>query len=345
MSETSKYSLAVVIPCWNEEKLLHEMLDCLLRQTYRDWVAFCVDDQSTDGTAAVIKDYQAKDARIQYVCRDREPKGGQTCRNIGLEKAAGAKYVCFFDADDLVAPYCFEQRVQFMETHPELDCGVFPALAYAEDIHEENGPIFGVRIFEDDIQAMLNTNLCMTGWTNIYKVASMRKYSISWDVNVKSMQDSDFSFQMLLSDMKYDFAKDAKADYFYHVGNDGVAKKIKTKRHYDSHLYCLDKISKAISAKYGSKYDFYIESRIVGFFGTFRGAWYPYFSILRMPWMKHRWGFKMRILLYLMILKKDRRLIFRKYRKYSKHQNAIWAESMAKKRKELLALISEGVNE
>jgi len=340
MPNKEKYvTLAIVIPCWNEEKLLHEMLDCLLKQTFQDWCAYCVDDQSTDNTAEIIKAYQAKDARIQYVCRDREPKGGQTCRNIGFEQADRAKYVCFFDADDLVAPYCFEQRVKYMEEHPKLDCGVFPALAYADDIHEKTGPVFGVKIFEDDIEAMLNQNLPMTGWTNIYRASCFEKYGLRWDEKVLSMQDSDFSFQMILSDMKYDYAADAKADYFYHVGNTGVAKKIRTKRHYNSHVYCLDKVSQMLSAKYGDKYDFYIESRIVSFLGTFKDTWQPYFDLLRMPWMKKRYGFKMRMWLYLATLKKDRRLIFRKYRKYSKRKNAIWNERMAEERKKQLRIV------
>ena len=330
--------ISVVIPCRNEEKLLPEMLDCLLKQTYQDWRAYCVDDQSTDRTADVVKAYQAKDSRIQYVRREREPKGGQTCRNIGLDLAIeqGAKYVCFFDADDMVAPYCFEQRVKYMEEHPELDCGVFPALAYVDDVHEETGPVFGVKIFDDDIEAMLNQNLPMTGWTNIYRASCFEKYGLRWDEKVLSMQDSDFSFQMILSNMKYDYAAEAKADYFYHVGVSGVAMKIRTKRHYNSHVYCLEKVSRMISAKYGNKYDFYIESRIVCFLGTFRDAWQPYFKILSMPWMRGRWRFKLRILLYMAILKMDRRVLFYKYRNYSKRQNVIWKERMAELRKELL---------
>ena len=150
------------------------------------------------------------------------------------------------------------------------------------------------------------------------------------------MQDSDFSFQMILNDMKYDFAQNAQADYFYHIANDGVAKKIKNQRHFGSHVYCLDKVSQMISAKYGNKYDFYIESRIVDFLGMFSKSWKPYFDILRLPWMKHRWSFKLRIIMYLLIFKKDRRLIFYKHRKHSKRQNTIWRESMAKYRVELL---------
>ena len=330
--------IAVVIPCWNEERLLPEILECLQKQTFKEWCAYCVDDLSTDKTAEIIKAYHTKDDRIKYILRDREPKGGQTCRNIGLDKAVenGIQYVCFFDADDVVAPYCLEQRFYFMEKHPELDCGIFPALAFSIDIHEESGPVFGVKIFEDDIQAMLNSNLPMTGWTNIYRSSCFEKNNLRWDENVLSMQDSDFSFRMILSDMKYDFAKEAKADYFYHVANDGVAQKIKTKRHFDSHLYCLNKVSQEISAKYGNKYDFYIESRIAGFLGMFNKGWKPYFDILRLTWMKNRWPFKLRIIIYLLILKKDRRLIFYKHRKYSKQQNAIWAESVARYRTELL---------
>ena len=139
--------------------------------------------------------------------------------------------------------------------------------------------------------------------------------------------------------VKYDYAADAKADYFYHVGNTGVAKKIRTKRHYNSHVYCLDKVSQMLSAKYGDKYDFYIESRIVSFLGTFKDTWQPYFDLLRMPWMKKRYGFKMRMWLYLATLKKDRRLIFRKYRKYSKRKNAIWNERMAEERKKQLRIV------
>ena len=334
--KNNKTLVAIVIPCWNEEELLPDMLDCLLKQTFQDWHAYCVDDQSTDGTSDIIKVYQAKDSRIQYICRDREPKGGQTCRNIGIEKAKGSKYIIFFDADDMVAPYCLEQRVKFMETHPELDCGVFPALAYADDIHEKTGPVFGVKTFDDDLQAMIGFNVPFHTTTNVYRCGRLIKSGIKWDENVKSYQDVDYNIQMVLSGMKYAYAMEAKADYFYHHTNDGVASQIKTAKHFDSHLYLLDKVTRIVCEKYGVKYDFYLEAMIANFLGTFRDTWRPYFKILHMPWMRSRLGFKLRIMMYLAILKMDRRAIFYKYRKYSKQQNAIWKESMAQYRKELL---------
>jgi len=334
---TYKYILAIIIPCWNEEKLLPEMLNCLQKQTFEDWTAFCVDDLSTDRTAEIIKSYHVKDNRIQYVCRDREPKGGQTCRNIGVEKAKGYKYLTFFDADDVIAPYCLEQRVSFMEAHPDLDCGVFPVFAYIDDIHEVQGPVFGVKAFDDDLQAMIGFTVPFSTATNIYKYKSLIKYGLKWNDKIKSYQDVDFNIQFVLSGMKYSYASEAKADYFYHFSRDGVAGKIASKQHYGSHIYFIDKVTQSVSAKYGHKYDFYLEAMIVGFLGIFRDAWKPYLDLMRLPWGRNRWRFKLRIWFYMLILKKDRRIIFYKYRKYSKRQNVIWTNSVAQYRKELLA--------
>ena len=328
-------TLAVVIPCWNEEVLLPKMLDCLLRQTYQYWIAIFVDDQSIDRTAEIVKSYQNKDKRIHYVCRNREPKGGPTCRNIGLDEVKGYKYVCFFDADDLVAPYCFEQRIKYMEAHPEIDAASFPLFAFAEDINEEYGPVFGVKTFEDDLEAMLNNNLPFCSVTDIYRVESLVARNVRWDENIKSKQDADFNIQMLLSGMTHSFVY-GKADYFYRVGRAGVAKSIQSPKSFDSHVYFIDKVTQMVSAKYGDKYDFYLKSMITSLLGLFRNSWKPYFKVLNLPWMQHHKGFKLRIWLYLLIFKKDRRLLFYKYRKYAKRQNALWAESMAKYRKEIL---------
>lgn len=331
-----KYTLAVVIPCWNEEKLLPEMLECLLKQTFCDWRAFCVDDTSTDSTAEVIKGYQEKDNRINYFCRNREPKSGQTCRNIGLELSTDAKYIVFFDADDLVAPYCFEQRVNFMEAHPNIDLGVFPMLAITNSITEESGPVFGVKTFDDDLEAMLAFHVPLQTATNIYRRDSLISNHIEYDLNIKSYQDVDFNIQLLIRGLKYDYDTNAKADFFYRVDYNGVAGQINTKQHFDSHLYFLDKVTQDVSGIYGKKYDFYLEAMIVNFLGLFKKYWSPYFKLLQLPWIKKRKSFVCRIILYLMIFKLDRRIIFMKYRRYSKLQNSIWRKAMAVKLNNLL---------
>ena len=53
--------VSVIIPVYNVEKYLGECLDSILGQTLRAIEVICVDDGSTDGSAAILKDYADKD--------------------------------------------------------------------------------------------------------------------------------------------------------------------------------------------------------------------------------------------------------------------------------------------
>ena len=335
MQSKTKHIVAVVIPCWNEENLLPEMLDSLLNQTFQGWCAFCVDDQSTDATAEVIKSYQAKDNRIQYVCRNRTPKGGQTCRNIGLELAKNSKYVTFFDADDLIAPYCLEQRVKYMEDHEDLDCAVFPILGYRDNLDEVGSPAFGFKTFEDDLPAMLNFCIPMAVSTNIYRIKNLFNHDIYWDENVQSMQDSDFSFQIMLHGLKYEYALDARADYFYRMHNTGVASTISNSTQITSHLYLMQKVTDAITKKYGVQYDLFLGLYIAKFLPIMRHKT-RYVSIRSIPWVANHIGFKMRLLLYSICGQHFWSKFFRKYRAISLQMDEKWRSQTIKVRANLL---------
>lgn len=88
---------SIVIPVYNVEPYLRECLDSVLQQTYSDWEAVCVDDGSTDGSAAILAEYAAHDNRIKVIT---QPNGGlSAARNTGLEHATG-DYILFLDSDD-----------------------------------------------------------------------------------------------------------------------------------------------------------------------------------------------------------------------------------------------------
>ena len=64
----------------------------------------CVNDGSTDGSFAILKEYEKQYDNVVLI--DKENEGVSIARNIGLEKARG-DYVWFIDADDWVARQCF----------------------------------------------------------------------------------------------------------------------------------------------------------------------------------------------------------------------------------------------
>jgi len=92
-----------------------------------------VDDGSTDSSCEIAVRYARKDSRIKLYKRERLPKGGSTCRNIGLEHACG-KYVIFLDSDDVLAKNCLGNRVQVMEANPQWDACIFKMAMFYEQI-------------------------------------------------------------------------------------------------------------------------------------------------------------------------------------------------------------------
>ena len=324
-----KYSLAVIIPCWNCESFIRKLLDCLLRQTFSDWKAFLVDDGCTDGTTAIIKKYSEHDARFNYVLRSREPKGAQTCRNIGFDLSKGAEYVVFFDADDLIAPYCFEQRVKFMKGHSHLDFAVFPAKAFKRSIFDETNLVYGMRFADDDLQAMLNWNLPMVVWNNIYHRQSLVDYDMKWDERLLSLQDSDFNIQAMAKRMKYEYA-DGKVDYFYRRVDDGITKKIRTNQHYDSHLCLLGKTLDTVSS-FSPNYDFSLRNHVLLFMDLMQGHSSYLKSITKLPWVRKHIIFRLKLLILLLFRLRGKKHLFWKEVQYSRQLTKRWLEFMKEK--------------
>jgi cellulose synthase/poly-beta-1,6-N-acetylglucosamine synthase-like glycosyltransferase len=60
-------AIDVLVTVYNGERFLAQTLDSVLAQTFADWRLIVVDDQSTDGTAAILADYAARDPRITVV--------------------------------------------------------------------------------------------------------------------------------------------------------------------------------------------------------------------------------------------------------------------------------------
>lgn len=105
-------TLSVIVPVHNVEKYLKRCLDSILISSLADIEVICVDDGSTDGSAAILDGYAAKDKRVKVI--RQENAGAGPARNRGLKEACG-KYVAFADPDDFVAPNQFEVLVNAAE--------------------------------------------------------------------------------------------------------------------------------------------------------------------------------------------------------------------------------------
>lgn len=101
--------LSAVVPVYQVEKYLGQLIESLQNQTLQDIQVILVDDGSPDRSGAICDAYAAKDQRIQVI---HKPNGGVgAARNTGLEAATG-EWVYFCDSDDYLELDALEKLVE-----------------------------------------------------------------------------------------------------------------------------------------------------------------------------------------------------------------------------------------
>lgn len=106
-------AISLIVPIYNGKDVLPACLASIAAQTFRDFECIVVDDGSTDGTAEVLDEFCAADAR--FIPLHIENAGVSAARNQGLSQARG-EYICFVDGDDIVYPEYLSHLY-----HPEYD--------------------------------------------------------------------------------------------------------------------------------------------------------------------------------------------------------------------------------
>lgn len=108
-------SLSVVMPARNALPFLDSAVESILRQSFRDFEFIILDDGSTDGTLARLREWAAKDARIRLYESSRLGPAGSS--NFVVRQAR-APLVARMDADDVCCPDRLERQLAIFATSP-----------------------------------------------------------------------------------------------------------------------------------------------------------------------------------------------------------------------------------
>lgn len=90
---------SVIVPVYNAENYLHKLVESVLQQTYKDYELILVDDGSTDGSYALMKQYAKHYDQIKAYTKENTGPG--MTRKFGFEKATG-DLLFFVDSDDWI---------------------------------------------------------------------------------------------------------------------------------------------------------------------------------------------------------------------------------------------------
>lgn len=196
-----KGKVSIIIPLYNREGLILETLKSLFNQSHDNWEAIIVDDQSSDASFEVVQQEAKKDVRIKALRRESDPKGAPRCRNIGIEKASG-EYILFLDSDDLLAPYCLEERLDYFDSHETDDFLVFNS-SFFKDAMGDTPVLWNKFSEENDLNRFLRGDTVWCISSAIWKRESILKNELRFIESAKSSQDWEFHVKALHKEMSY----------------------------------------------------------------------------------------------------------------------------------------------
>ncbi len=115
MSATHQPLFSIVVPCYGAERFIKTTLASIYAQTEGDFEIIAVNDESPDGTLALLQ--AETDPRLRVI--DQKNEGECGARNRGIREARG-RYVAFLDSDDAWLPHHLAIAKRFHESHPEI---------------------------------------------------------------------------------------------------------------------------------------------------------------------------------------------------------------------------------
>ena len=192
--------VSVVVPICNSEYYLRECLDSVLSQEeFASFELICVDDGSTDSSAAIVEAYAASDRRVRLLRQKNAGPG--VARNAGLDAARG-EYIFFLDADDRLS--CGEALREAYEQAKADDLDIL--LADANDMSEIGNVtrsnkyllrdlLPGARVFPpESLGANLYIAATMSPWAKLFRRQFLEKNALRFPALKRS---EDFPFVQL----------------------------------------------------------------------------------------------------------------------------------------------------
>ena len=96
MKKNNNDIISIVIPTFNNAKFIVKALKSIINQSYENWEAIVVDNNSADNTFKIVSNFN--DTRIKYLKIENHGIIAKS-RNLGIKVAKG-EWIAFLDSDD-----------------------------------------------------------------------------------------------------------------------------------------------------------------------------------------------------------------------------------------------------
>ena len=224
----SSVSVSVIALCHNHAPFLREALDSILAQTYPRLEVWLVDDASTDGSPAILREYAARNPTWHLLLL---PENVGNCRafNAAFFQSQG-EFVIDFATDDVLLPMRVAQQVaQFQAVAPGV------GMVYSNcELIDEAGHSLGLHHRPDGPGRLKPAPA--SGWVF---ADVLRRYFISTPTMMmrRACLQSLGGYDETLAYEDFDFWVRASRDWQFHYLNEATTRKRKHPRSMSARAY------------------------------------------------------------------------------------------------------------
>lgn len=173
--------ISVIMPVYNCELYVAQSIQSILNQTYSNFELIIIDDNSSDQTLSICKNFN--DQRILII--EKVKNCGLTdSLNYGLS-IAKSEYIARMDGDDISVPTRFENQVRFLETYKDVVvCGCsFKILGTDEEHHLPE--------MHEDIKTRLLYGNCIAHPSVMFRNRFMQTHNLKYNPDMEPAEDYD----------------------------------------------------------------------------------------------------------------------------------------------------------
>lgn len=116
MKEKNLPLISIIVPCYNHGEYIHECIDSVHNQGYKNYEIIVINDGSTDSyTNEVIQ----KISHPQIKIFETKNQGPSLSRNLGIKNSKG-KYILPLDADNKVGKEFIKNAIEILEGNENI---------------------------------------------------------------------------------------------------------------------------------------------------------------------------------------------------------------------------------
>ncbi|HWV48447.1 MAG TPA: glycosyltransferase [Microbacterium sp.] len=246
--------VSIVMPVFNDAPTIALALESALAQTLHDVEIICVDDASTDGTAAVIERFAARDDRVRLIRHEKNASAFQARRTGVL--AARAEHLLFLDGDDELVPSAAQTALALADSS-DADIVGFGVTIVESDGRTGNAyerrlqPIHHELRGDDVLRGLFPIHKPAQGqlWRYLFRTSILRSAYAMLPSELALPRINDLPLMFIVATMAESYVSLKDKLYRYHFGRGGSGHRVDSPARaefYASAIRSIDSIRPAI---------------------------------------------------------------------------------------------------